>query len=410
VIAVHTTPERQGDDVEALEVRDYDPFAPDTLEDPHPAHRWLVEQCPVHFYEPMGFYTVSRHEHLLEVARDQTRFTAHFGQGPVDRAGGGMLDDPPDHTMFRRMVLSFFTPRRIEAQTPLIEQLADELIGTIEARQSRTAELHDDVACPLPVIVIARLLGVAEEDRERFKVWSDAQVAAMGRADRSNRETQAQMYAYLQDGVTRRRCMLADGDALPDDLISGLVTAAASAPREITDAEILGMLGQLLVGGNETTTSLITNCVWRLLEDRERWEATVADPSLAEVAVEESLRFDPPVLGLWRKAVCPVTWNGVTIPEGARVQMLYAAANRDPAAFDDPNSFRLDRDLAELRRTHVSFGSGVHFCLGASMARTEAIVAVRTLAARLPSLRLAGPTERIEPQFLWGRHRLPVAW
>lgn len=401
-------PSRRGDGPH--EVHDYDPFAPATLEDPHPAHRWLVEQCPVHFYERMGFYTVSRHDNLLEVARDQTRFTAHFGQGPVDRAGGGMLDDPPDHTMFRRMVLSFFTPRRIEAQTPLIEHLTDELVGAIEARTSRTAELHDDVACPLPVIIIARLLGVAEEDRERFKTWSDAQVAAMGRADQSNRETQAQMYSYLQDGVTARRALLTAGDSLPDDLISGLVAAAASAPREITDAEILGMLGQLLVGGNETTTSLITNCVWRLLEDRSLWEAVVADPSLVEVAVEESLRFDPPVLGLWRKAVCPVTWHGVTIPEGARVQMLYAAANRDPAVFDDPDSFRLDRDLGELRRTHVSFGSGVHFCLGASMARTEAIVAVRTLVSRLPSLRLAGPTERIEPQFLWGRHRLPVTW
>lgn len=397
-------------DDQAGQVTDYDPFAPATLEDPHPAHQWLLERCPVHFYEPMGFYTVSRHENLVEVARDQTRFSAHWGQGPADRPGGGMLDDPPDHTMFRRMVLSFFTPRRIEAQTPAIEQLASELVDAIAVRSDRRAELHDDIACPLPVIIIARLLGVAEADRERFKTWSDAQVAAMGRADQSNRETAMQMYAYLQDGVTERRSLLADGRPLPDDLISGLVTAASSAPREITDAEILGMLGQLLVGGNETTTSLITNCVWRLLEDRSRWEAVVADPSLVEVAVEESLRFDPPVLGLWRKAVCPVTWHGVTIPEGARVQMLYAAANRDPAVFDDPNSFRLDRDLAELRRMHVSFGSGVHFCLGASMARTEAIVAVRTLAARLPSLRLAGPTERIEPQFLWGRHRLPVTW
>lgn len=398
------------DDGTSGRVDGYDPFAPATLEDPHPAHRWLLEQCPVHRDERLGFYTVSRHDDLLEVARDQTRFSAHWGQGPVDRPGGGMLDDPPDHTMFRRMVLSFFTPRRIEAQTPAIEHLAVELVDAICAHPDRTAELHDDLACPLPVIIIARLLGVAEEDRDRFKVWSDAQVAAMGRADQSNRDTAMQMYAYLQDGVTRRRRLLAEGGALPDDLISGLVAAAASAPREITDAEILGMLGQLLVGGNETTTSLITNCVWRLLQDRSLWEAVVADPSLVDVAIEESLRFDPPVLGLWRKAVCPVTWHGVTIPEGARVQMLYAAANRDPAVFDDPDSFRLDRDLADLRRTHVSFGSGVHFCLGASMARTEATVALRTLVERLPTLRLAGPTERIEPQFLWGRHRLPVAW
>jgi cytochrome P450 len=318
--------------------------------------------------------------------------------------------------MFRRMVLAWFSLKRQDAQRPVIEELATALCDAIEADGNRTAELHDDYACPLPVILIARLLGVAEQDRDRFKIWSDAQVLAMGKADASNKATQAEMYAYLRNGVKHRRDLIERGETLPDDLISGLVDAAAKAPRVIEEDELIGLLAQLLVGGNETTTSLITNCLWRLLAERERlWEAVVADPSLVEIAVEESLRYDAPVLGLFRKTVCPVTFSDssgepVEIPQGARVQMNFAAAGRDPEVFDDPNTFRLDRDLAELRRRQPAFGSGVHFCLGANLARAEAIVAVRTLVTRFPTMRLAGDTERIAPWFLWGRHRLPVAW
>jgi cytochrome P450 len=394
----------------------YDPQTPEALHDPHRAHQWMLSSCPVHHHEPMDIYTVNRGVDVIEVARNTSRFTASTGQGPKDRPRGGLFNDEPEHSMFRRMVLAWFSLKRQDQQRPVIETLCNELCDAIEATGRRTAELHDDLACPLPVILISRLLGVAEEDRARFKVWSDAQVLAMGRADASNKHTQAEMHAYLLEGVHHRRRLLAAGDALPDDLISGLVSAAAAAPREIEDAEMIGLLAQLLVGGNETTTSLITNCIWRLLDDRDRlWDAVVADPSLADIAVEESLRFDAPVLGLFRKSVCPVSFDdgaggSVEVPEGARVQMNYAAAGRDPAMFDDPNTFRLDRDLADLRRRQLSFGSGVHFCLGANLARTEAIVALKTVVSRFPSMRLDGDTERIAPWFLWGRHRLPVAW
>ncbi len=388
----------------------YDPLDPAVLQDPHPASRWLLEQCPVHHHEGMDVTTVSRHADVLDVARDTDRYTAAFGQGPVGRPGGGLFNDPPEHTLFRQMVLSWFTARRMEEQGPVIATLAHALVDAMVAGGRRAAELHDALACPLPVILIARLLGVAEEDRDRFKVWSDAQVLAMGRADASNKATQQEMHAYLLDGIRARRATLDAGGALSDDLISGLVLAAAAARRPVAEQELLGVLAQLLVGGNETTTSLITNGVWRLLERRSRWEAVVADPGLCEVAVEESLRFDPPVLGLFRQTACPVALHGVAVPAGARVQMNYAAANRDAAVFDDPDAFRLDRDLAALRRRHLSFGSGVHLCLGANLARAEATIALRVLVERLPELHLAGATERIAPWFLWGRHRLPVAW
>jgi cytochrome P450 len=175
------------------------------------------------------------------------------------------------------------------------------------------------------------------------------------------------------------------------------------------DDQLAAMVLQLMVAGHETTTSLITNLVWRLLEERSRWEAIVANPALAETAVEESLRYDPPVLGLCRTNKKPVTLGGYELEPNTKVMLLYASANRDPAAFRDPDEFRIDRDLQELAH-HYSFGWGTHHCLGARLARQTARIGLEVLVERLPDLRLAGPTERIAPAFLWGRRKLPVAW
>ena len=169
------------------------------------------------------------------------------------------------------------------------------------------------------------------------------------------------------------------------------------------------MLVQLLVGGNETTTSLITNLVWRLLQNRELWQALVDDPTLVDVAIEESLRFDPPVLGMYRTTTCPVSMSGTVIPADEKVMLLYASANRDPKVWDDPDTFRLDRDLNQLRR-HMSFGFGLHVCPGAALARTETRIAVNKLIASVPTLQLDGEPERIETFLLWGKRTMPVRW
>ena len=161
---------------------------------------------------------------------------------------------------------------------------------------------------------------------------------------------------------------------------------------------------QLLVGGNETTTSLITNMLWRLLEVPERWQTLCEDPTLVEAAVEESLRYDPPVLGLYRNTTRDVTLHDVTIPANTKVLINYAAANRDPEVFPNPNEF----DLRRERKRHMSFGLGVHFCLGAPMARLEAEIVLHVLVRRLPGLALVDAGERIAPFFLWGRRHLPV--
>jgi cytochrome P450 len=168
---------------------------------------------------------------------------------------------------------------------------------------------------------------------------------------------------------------------------------------------VLSVVSQLFVGGNETTTSLITNAVWRLLQDPQRWQTLVSKPELIDNALEESLRYDPPVLGLYRTVTRDVELRGVTIPVNSKVMLNYAAANRDPEVFDAPNEFRLDRPP----RRHLSFGLGVHFCLGSQLARLEARTALSSLVQRFPDLQLQNDGERIAPFFLWGRHRLPVS-
>ncbi len=396
----------------------YDPFAPDTLADPFPAYERLRAECPVHRYDARGmqFATLSRHADVLAALKDVATFSSRQGQGPFRSEPIALFDDPPSHTFFRRLVTTSFTPRAVQRRESMIESLVDELVSAMLDEPGRTADLHDALAMPLPTIVIARMLGVPEELRTTFKRWSDAQVAGMGAGDvDEQRRTRREMQAYFLDEVARRRGMAADGEEMPDDLVSGLVTAAMQEERPITEAELLSLLTQLLVGGNETTTSLLTNVVWRLLERPERWQAVVDDPTLVEVAVEESLRHDPPVLGLFRATTCPVDIGGRhldadRLDQDQKVMLLWASANRDPEVWDDPDEFRLDRDLTTLRARHLSFGFGIHACPGAPLSRLEARLALAALVRRAPDLRLAGPVTRIEPFFLWGRRSLPVRW
>jgi cytochrome P450 len=199
------------------------------------------------------------------------------------------------------------------------------------------------------------------------------------------------------------------GTLLPDDVISDLVCGKVM-DRRLTRPEMLALLQVLLVGGYETSTFMITNCVWRLLEDRSRWEAVKAEPDrLIPIAIEESLRFDPPGLGLWRTTACPVAKHGEVIPEHHKVQMSYGSANRDPAMFEDGDSFRLDRPLGQARK-HLTFGAGPHMCVGQHLARMDMAVALRALMRGLPDLRLDGPTERVVNFGFWGRKKLPLAW
>ncbi len=398
---------------------DYDPFGADVRTDPFPAYAELHDRCPVHRFDgfPHPLYTVSRYDDVVAMLTDVGTWSSRYSQGPQYSVSGCLFSDPPEHTAYRKLVQKGFAPRLVARMEDDIVRLTNELLDEMAPRGR--GDLHDDLACPLPVLVIAHILGVPTDQIEQFKAWSDESVEAMNSADpAASARVRAVIHEFFDDQLDQRRRMLARagaeptaaalGEVIPDDVMSGLLVADHDG-RRLDQQELRVILNQLLVGGNETTTSLITNLFWRLLERPELYEQVRADPALDTVAVEESLRHDSPVLGLYRTATRDVELHRVPIAEKAKVMATFGAANRDPRAFDAPDEFRLDRDPAELRK-HVAFGLGHHFCPGAHLSRLEARIALRTVVDRLPDLRLDGPTERIGTFLLWGRSSLPVAW
>ncbi|QKW33056.1 cytochrome P450 [Actinomadura sp. NAK00032] len=391
---------------------EYDPFSPEALEAPAAAHRTLREKCPVHHHAGFGdngFYTLSRHADVAAFFDDWGLWSSKWGQGPIYVREGGLKSDPPEHTVYRKLVTSAFTARRTAALEDWITATAGDLVDGFAA--GGRADLCEAFAVPLPVLVIAKILGVPSADRADFKAWSDQFMAGQNAADPTVQgAARAKIDAYFGGILAERRETLGSGgpEALPDDLLTALLTAENDG-RPFTDEELLPLILLLLVGGNETTTSLIANAVWRLL-DLGLWEEVRANPHLLDAAVEESLRYDPPVLGLYRTNTRPVVLHGVEIPENSKVQGLYASANRDPGAWEDPDTFRLDRDLNDLRRRHLSFGVGQYFCPGAALARLEARISLRLLGERLPGLRLDGEPTRVDSFMMWGPSSLPIAW
>jgi cytochrome P450 len=274
-----------------------------------------------------------------------------------------------------------------------------------------TADLVGDFAYPLPVIVIAEMLGVSRDDRATFKQWSDDMVAGQSGAEGSlapDLRARDEFNAYFAEALARRRDLETKGEALPDDLVSALFLADYDG-RRLDEAQALNTLQQLLVAGNETTTSLLSNLFYRLFQQPEQLAQVRDEPALVEAAVEESLRFDSPVQGLFRTNSRPTTVHGVDLEQDTKVMVLYASANRDPEVWERPDEFDIDRDLTELRR-HYAFGHGVHLCLGAPLARLEGRIGVETLLSRLPGLRPAGEPELMAPMLMRGFRRMPIAW
>jgi len=403
-------------------MQDYNPFGPEVMTDPFPAYAELRSGCPLHQFDGYDhpLYTATRYDDVVELLTNIDRWSSHYGQMPSYSVKGCLFSDPPEHTVFRKLVQKSFAPRHVARMEPEITALVTELLDLMQTKGA--GDLHDDLACPLPVLIIAKILGVATHDLAQFKQWSDDQLDAANQRDpRAGDASRHAIAVYFAEQLETRRSLLrAAGhdpgaatddvldDVLPDDVISGLLVAEVDG-RRLVQGELLVVLNQLLVGGNETTTSLITNLFWRLLETPELLIQLRRSPELDAVAIEESLRLDAPVLGLYRTAVGEQQLAGVVVDDRAKVMATYGAANRDPEVFEDPDSFRLDRDPVELRR-HLAFGLGHHFCPGAHLSRLEARIALRLTIERFPDLRIAGDTERIGAFLLWGRKRLPVAW
>ena len=391
----------------------YDPLSPEVMDDPFPAYARLRDECPVHHTSMMGreFLTVALQEDVHRILTHPQQWVNRHGAGiaysGVDGRGNLQHFDQPEHTKRRVLMRTEFNPlevKKLESHTAeTAESLASAMPGLADT--DGVVELHDAYACPLPILGFIDLMGVPHEDRDRIKAWADQLVLGLTDPQAALQPTE-EIKAYINASVSERRADADAGRTPRPGLLTEYSLRTIDGER-IPLSEMEAMILQLLVAGHETTTSLITNLMWRLLEERPRWERIVTNPGLIPNAIEESLRFDPPVLGLFRTNEEPTTIRGVDVPKGTKVMSLYASANRDPNLFPNPDVFDIERDPAQLRR-HYGFGWGIHHCLGAPLARQTARIAVETLAVRFPNMKLAGPTQRLGAALLWGRRQLPV--
>jgi cytochrome P450 len=393
---------------------------PELRANPYPFYAQLRAQDPVHWDEPMGFWVLTRYAEVASVYHDR-QFSRAEGlrlgfehaleddrvdAEPVYRAFSKMVAyaDPPYHTRLRGLANKAFTPRAVERMRPHIQQIVDELLDAAESNGE--LDVIRDLAAPLPIIVIAEMLGLPRGDRQHFKQWSDDAFAVLGVVRRSPElmrrasESLGEMSEYFNALSDARR------SSPREDLLSALVAAEEEGNR-LTRDELVANVGLLLSAGHETTTNLIGNGVLALLQHPDQLEKLRADPALAADAVEEVMRYDNPAQIAYRSATEDVQVGGQCIRKGQVVNLMLGAANRDPAQFSHPDRFDLER--RELK--HVGLGLGIHYCLGAPLARLEGQIAFNTLLRRFPKLRLAGDQlEWHEHPTFHGLKALPVAF
>ena len=382
----------------------YNPFVPEVHANPYLMYRQLREQDPVHWSELLEAWVLTRYDDVVAVLK-HPRFSAdrrsarnRFVQaamqsqaemGPLAQANTMLSSDPPEHTRMRNLVSKAFTFKAVEKLRPRIQQIVDELLDAIEDKGSMDAIW--DLGYPLPVIVIAEMLGVPAGQRDTFKRWSDDIVATLGgpmvapEVQERGRRSSIEMAGYFRGVIAERR------RAPKDDLLSALV-AAEERGDFLSEQELLATCVLLLAAGNETTTNLIGNGTLALLRNPGQLELLRRRPELLESAVEEFLRYDGPVQGTARVAMVDVEIGGQVMRQGQLAFCMLAAADRDPAQFEQPETL----DIARKENRHIAFGFGIHFCLGAPLARAEAQIAFSTLLRRFPKLEPAGG----EPQ--WG--------
>ncbi|MFF6841826.1 cytochrome P450 [Streptomyces tanashiensis] len=392
--------------------------------DPYPAYAWLREHAPVHRTTlPSGVeaWLVTRYADARQALADQrlSKNPAHHDESPHAKGKTGIPGerkaelmthllniDPPDHTRLRRLVSKAFTPRRVAEFAPRVQELTDRLIDSFVARGS--ADLIHEFAFPLPIYAICDLLGVPPEDQDDFRDWAGMMIRHGGGPRGGVARSVKKMRGYLAELIHRKR------EEPGDDLISGLIKASDHG-EHLTENEAAAMAFILLFAGFETTVNLVGNGLYALLrhpEQRARLQASLAagETGLLETGVEELLRFDGPVeMATWRYATRALTIGGQEIPAGDPVLVVLAAADRDPERFDGPDVL----DLARRDNQHLGYGHGIHYCLGAPLARLEGQTALATLLTRLPDLRLAADPAELRWRgglIMRGLRTLPVGF
>ncbi|GAA3348282.1 cytochrome P450 [Amorphoplanes nipponensis] len=383
------------------------------MSDPYPGYRWLREQAPVSYLANHDLWVVSRYADVVEVLSDPYRFSSQLGMGAVQslhapqsvdyRIGAPgvrvlIATDPPEHSRLRRAVLAPFGRSAIARLTPRIERVAADLVADLVANAERgDAEIYRDLAAPLPVLVLAELLGVPTGMRDEFREWAsvitddlDANGATDTRLGRGY-----DMFRYFYTEIRRRK------HEPSDDLLS---VVAATDAAGLSDREVMAFCAFLLVAGVETTTNLFTNLIDTLVRRPEVRRRLWAAPELAEPVVEEALRYDTSVQGLWRATVADDRLGGVDLPAGARLLVLFGSANRDDETFADADAFDLERSP----NPHLAFGYGHHRCLGAGLAKVELVAALRALVTATGGLAPRGKFVRRDSLVLRGFSAQPV--
>lgn len=380
----------------------FNPLDEATRRNPYPLYDRALREHRAYTHPGLGVVSVFRLEDCQTVLKDVDTWSSRFPQPAQDDHLGppSMIGtDPPEHTRLRGLVNVAFSPRIIRMREQRMADVAAQLVD--DALAKGTVDLVEALTYPLPVTMIAEIIGIPAEDRARFKQWSDEIVANLGvgllggppdedemAAALARRD---KMGAYFRELAERRR------REPEDDLLTGLVHAEIDGER-LDDEELLAMLILLLVAGNETTTTLIGNCVITLLENPDQLAKLRGDPSLIDGAVDEVLRYSSPVQVDPRCATRDVDLFGEPVAKDGIVLCWLGAANRDPAAFDSPARF----DIARSPNRHIAFGFGTHFCLGSNLARLEAAAALRALLERTDDFRLAtGDPLPLHPSFVF---------
>ncbi|MFG2812085.1 cytochrome P450 [Streptomyces sp. NPDC048410] len=400
----------------------FDPMSPEYTSCPYAAFARARKEEPVARQPVLDEWIVTGRAEIEQVQRDHERFTSRFnldGSYSFCPEAKEILDgslffrvalynvDPPAHTRFRDLISGFFTPRALRRREESIRETARRLVVGMAERDG--CDLLQEFTYPLPMTVICDMIGIPEEDRATVKQWNNEwlalQVVPLPPEQQVHCANDVVTYEkYVLDLLEQRRQEPAD------DLLTELVRAADMENPVCTVEDAVVALRVMIAAGHETTTNLIANAVHQLLGDRSLWERLVKEPELAAAAVEEALRFDSSVQGAPRVATTAARVGDTDVPAGARLRVMFAAAGRDPEWVDDPESFRLDRQGPQR---HLGFGYGIHFCVGASLARMESRIALEVLAEALPGLRLA---DGFEPRYLPGGFvfrglaELPVVW
>ncbi|QGU05300.1 cytochrome P450 [Corynebacterium comes] len=388
----------------AVIAEDHHGYEPFQMKDPFPAYAELRSEAPVMFDERIGYWVVSRYDDIKSVFDDWETFSSENAQAPVRERGpqakqimadGGFTAYsglsariPPEHTRIRAIAQKAFTPRRYKALEPDIRENVRKRLHDLLERADHTGDMVPDLAYDIPTITILTLIGVDTGEIDTYKKWSDSR-AAMTWGDLSDEE-QIPHAHNLVDYWQECQRLVAQAHRNPSDNLTGDLVRHQQDGGEISDHEIASLLYSLLFAGHETTTTLISNCFRVLLAHRDQWQQLIDDPKKINAAVDEVLRYSGSIVGWRRKATRDTEVGGQQIAEGDGLLLLMGSANRDDARFEHAEEFDISRTNA---REHLSFGYGIHYCLGNMLAKLQAKICLEEATRLIPSLRLTDASD-----------------